>query len=112
MRAKFAGQPEHVVNFFFMVAEEAREYMAKMGFRTVDEMVGRADMLEQNFEAATNDKSAKLDLSVLLTPAATLRPGAAQRCVQKQVRIHFFPISGCFFSDLHCVDVFCILVLI
>lgn len=46
LRAKFAGEPEHVINFLFMVAEELREYMADMGFKTVNDMVGRADMLE------------------------------------------------------------------
>ena len=46
LRAKFAGEPEHVVNFLFMVAEELREYMAAMGFKKVNGMVGRADMLE------------------------------------------------------------------
>lgn len=46
LRAKFAGEPEHVVNFLFMVAEELREYMASMGFQKVTDMVGRADMLE------------------------------------------------------------------
>ncbi len=46
LRAKFAGTPEQVVNFFFLVAEELREYMAAMGFRAINEMVGRADMLE------------------------------------------------------------------
>ncbi len=43
---KFTGQPEHVVNYFFFVAEEVREWMAKMGFRRFDEMVGRADLLD------------------------------------------------------------------
>ncbi|CAI5466439.1 unnamed protein product [Closterium sp. Yama58-4] len=85
LRAKFSGQPEHVINYFFMVAEEAREYMAQMGFKTMDEMIGRADMLEQDMELCnSNPKLQNIDLSVLLTPAATLRPGAAQRCVQKQ----------------------------
>lgn len=46
LRAKFAGEPEHVVNFLFMVAEELREYMAAMGFKKVNDMIGRADMLE------------------------------------------------------------------
>jgi len=46
LRAKFAGTPEQVVNFFFLVAEELREYMAAMGFRAINEMIGRADMLE------------------------------------------------------------------
>ena len=43
LRARFAGQPEHVVNFFFFLAEQVREYMARLGFRTFDEMVGRVD---------------------------------------------------------------------
>lgn len=143
LRAKFAGQPEHVINFLFMVAEEMRTYMAgarrrpaacgppgrppfqnptslvcgqpavsrvfaprqrlatplplpptcpltpslhtphtapphthpaAMGFRTVGEMVGRADMLEVDpTVVASNPKLAKVDLSKLLTPAATLR---------------------------------------
>lgn len=56
-----------------------------MGFRTVTEMVGRADMLEVDPDVvASNPKLAEIDLSGLLTPAATLRPGAAQVCVQKQ----------------------------
>ncbi|KIZ04404.1 glutamate synthase (NADPH/NADH) [Monoraphidium neglectum] len=85
LRAKFAGQPEHVINYFFMVAEEMREHMAAMGFRTVDEMVGRADMLEPNTELMqSSPKLSGIDLSKLLTPAATLRPRAAQRCVTKQ----------------------------
>jgi glutamate synthase (NADPH/NADH) large chain len=46
LRKKFDGQPEHVVNYFFFVAEEVREYMAKMGFRTFNEMIGRSDMLD------------------------------------------------------------------
>jgi glutamate synthase (NADPH) large chain len=43
---RFAGKPEHVVNFFFFVAEEVRELMAQMGFRTFNEMIGRTDMLD------------------------------------------------------------------
>ena len=46
LRKKFAGQPEHVINFFFFIAEQVRQYMAELGFRTVDEMVGRVDMLD------------------------------------------------------------------
>src|SRR5207245_11493507 len=45
LRKKFAGEPEHVINFFFSVAEQVRQYMADLGFRKVDEMVGRVDML-------------------------------------------------------------------
>jgi glutamate synthase (NADPH) large chain len=46
LRRKFSGQPEHVVNFFFFVAEEVREIMARLGFRTFEEMIGRSDLLD------------------------------------------------------------------
>ena len=46
LRRKFSGQPEHVVNYFFFVAEEVRELMAQLGFRKFDEMIGRADLLD------------------------------------------------------------------
>jgi len=46
LRAKFQGQPEHVVNFFFFVAEEVREIMAQLGLRKFDELIGRADLLD------------------------------------------------------------------
>ncbi|XP_029149773.1 glutamate synthase [NADH], amyloplastic isoform X3 [Arachis hypogaea] len=85
LREKFAGEPEHVINFFFMVAEEMREIMSNLGFKTVDEMVGRSDMLEVDKEIVkSNEKLENLDLSLLLRPAAELRPGAAQCCMQKQ----------------------------
>ncbi|KAM0039067.1 putative glutamate synthase (NADH) [Helianthus debilis subsp. tardiflorus] len=85
LREKFAGEPEHVINFFFMLAEEMREIMADMGFRTVNEMVGRADMLEVDKELTKNNEKLKnIDLSLLLQPAADIRPDAAQTCVQKQ----------------------------
>ncbi|CAA7030919.1 unnamed protein product [Microthlaspi erraticum] len=85
LREKFAGEPEHVINFFFMLAEEVREIMSGLGFRTVTEMIGRADMLELDSEVVkNNDKLENIDLSLLLRPAAEIRPGAAQYCVQKQ----------------------------
>ncbi len=65
LRAKFAGQPEHVINFFFFVAEELRRIMAKLGFRTVNEMVGRSDMLEVN-AAIDHWKARGLDFSAIL----------------------------------------------
>lgn len=46
LRAKFTGKPEHVVNYFFFVAEEARQIMAQLGIRTFDELIGRADLLD------------------------------------------------------------------
>jgi glutamate synthase (NADPH/NADH) large chain len=68
LRAKFAGKPEHVVNYLFMVAKELRMIMAELGFRTVNEMVGRVDAL--HVDAAIDHWKAKgLDLTALLTPA-------------------------------------------
>ncbi|MGQ5425476.1 glutamate synthase large subunit [Thermophilibacter sp. ZX-H3] len=69
LRARFSGRPEHVVNFMTFVAEELREIMASLGFRTVDEMVGRADCLTQVPVAGeANWKANRLDLSDLLAP--------------------------------------------
>jgi glutamate synthase (NADPH/NADH) large chain/glutamate synthase (ferredoxin) len=65
LRSKFTGKPEHVVNYFFFVAEDVRNYMAKMGFRTIQEMVGRSDKLKvRNLDS--HWKAKKLDLSRLL----------------------------------------------
>ncbi len=68
LRKKFQGKPEHVVNYLFMVAEETREIMAELGFRTINEMVGRVDMLELD-ESVSHWKAKTLDLSPILTPA-------------------------------------------
>ncbi len=68
LRKKFKGDPEYVVNYLFMVAEEARVLMAKLGFRSIDEMVGRTDVLETN-EAIAHWKADGLDLTSLLTMA-------------------------------------------
>ncbi|KAL5727008.1 alanine dehydrogenase [Ranunculus cassubicifolius] len=85
LREKFAGEPEHVINFFFMLAEEVREIMSQLGFRTINEMVGRSDMLEVDKEVVkNNEKLENIDLSLLLQPAAEIRPEAAQHCVEKQ----------------------------
>jgi glutamate synthase (NADPH) large chain len=70
LRAKFQGQPEHVINFFFFIAEEVREYMAQLGVRKLEELVGRVDMLEMN-EAITHWKARGLDFSAILHKAAT-----------------------------------------
>ncbi len=68
LRKKFAGKPEHVVNYLFMVAKELRIIMAELGFRTVNEMIGRVDAL--HVDAAVEHWKAKgLDLTPLLTPA-------------------------------------------
>ena len=83
LRAKFAGQPEQVINFFYYIAEDLRAIMAKLGFRTINEMVGRADMLKVN-EKLRTPKTAHLDLSAILTPAWQMRPGAATYRVRAQ----------------------------
>jgi len=83
LRKKFTGQPEHVINYLFMVAEEARQIMAQLGFRKLDDMVGRADMLETN-QAIKHWKADGLDLSTLLAPAKKPRPDVEVRCTRKQ----------------------------
>ncbi len=62
LRAKFAGKPEHVVNYFFFVAEEARQLMAQLGIRTYDELIGRADLLDKS-KAISHWKALGLDFS-------------------------------------------------
>jgi len=82
LRAQFAGQPEHVINFFFFIAEQMRQMMAEMGFKKVDDMVGRVDMLETQ-PAVDHWKASGLDLSAILyNPAVPSR--VARHCVQKQ----------------------------
>ena len=68
LRTKFAGAPEHVVNYFFMVAKELRGIMAKLGFRTVNEMIGRADALQAD-DAVAHWKAKGLDFSSILAKA-------------------------------------------
>jgi glutamate synthase domain-containing protein 2/glutamate synthase domain-containing protein 1/glutamate synthase domain-containing protein 3 len=65
LRARFTGQPEHVINYFFFVAEEVRELMAELGFRTIDEMVGRVDRLDM-VRAVHHWKARGIDLSRIL----------------------------------------------
>ena len=66
LRKRFAGQPGHLVNYFYFVAEELREIMAQLGFRTVADMVGRVDKLETR-KAIDHWKASGIDLSRLLT---------------------------------------------
>ncbi len=74
LRRRFTGQPEHVVNFFFFVAEEARRIMAQLGVRSWDELVGRVDLLEAD-EAIEHWRRKGIDLSNILrqpdVPAGT-----------------------------------------
>ena len=82
LRKKFAGAPEHVINFFFFVAEEVREWMAKLGFRTMNEMIGRVDMIEMR-PAVSHWKARGLDFSsILYNPQVPGRVG--RRCTIAQ----------------------------
>jgi glutamate synthase (NADPH/NADH) large chain len=64
LRAKFSGKPEYVVNYFFFVAEEARQLMAQMGIRTYDELIGRVDLLDKS-KAISHWKARGLDFSAI-----------------------------------------------
>ena len=82
LRKKFNGKPEHIVNYLFFVAEEARQLMAKLGFRTINEMVGRVDKLKIT-KAVDHWKAKGLDLMPLLT-APEVPVDVPRHCVQKQ----------------------------
>ncbi|MDE2356292.1 MAG: glutamate synthase large subunit, partial [Alphaproteobacteria bacterium] len=75
LRARFTGQPEHVINYMFFVAEELRGIMARLGVRRVDEMIGRVDLLDVR-TATQQWKGAGLDLTRLLAEAPTAAPEA------------------------------------
>jgi glutamate synthase (NADPH/NADH) large chain/glutamate synthase (ferredoxin) len=82
LRKKFAGQPEHVVNYFFFLAEEVREFMALLGFKTMAEMIGRVDKIKPQ-KAIDHWKGKGLDLSLILAlPSAP--PEYPRHCVEKQ----------------------------
>ena len=68
LRKKFTGSPEHVVNYLFMVAEELRQIMAMLGLRTINEMIGRVDLLQTD-KAIAHWKAKGLDLSAIITSA-------------------------------------------
>jgi glutamate synthase domain-containing protein 3 len=83
LRAKFAGNPEHVVNYLFMVAEDARHIMASLGFSTIDEMVGRTDCLKVD-KAISHWKADGLDLTPILRPAKGPTPDTVMHCAIPQ----------------------------
>ncbi|MEK7214356.1 MAG: glutamate synthase large subunit, partial [Chloroflexota bacterium] len=82
LRKRFAGKPEHVINYFFFVAEELRQIMAQLGFRTINEMVGRVDMLDGS-HAVDHWKLRGLDFSHLLH-RPRVPAGIATYCKQSQ----------------------------
>ncbi|MCI6652198.1 MAG: glutamate synthase large subunit [Ruminococcus sp.] len=65
LRKRFKGKPEYVINFMHFIAQELREYMAKLGIKTVDELVGRSDLLRVK-EAEAGSKGAKIDMSKII----------------------------------------------
>ena len=82
LRQKFQGQPENVINFFFFIAEEVRQWMSKLGFRSMDEMIGRVDRIAMR-KAAEHFKARGLDFSsILYNPQVPRRVG--RRCVTAQ----------------------------
>jgi glutamate synthase (NADPH) large chain len=82
LRARFRGAPEFVETFFEYIAEEVREHLAALGLRSLDEAVGRVDLLDTT-EAVDHWKAAGLDLSPILVEPEQ-RPGSARRCVNEQ----------------------------
>src|SRR5271167_3435680 len=82
LRQQFQGQPEHVINFFFFLAEQLRQYMADLGFRRMDDMIGRVDMLDVQ-PAADHWKGRGLDLSAILHDPS-MPAHVARHCVQAQ----------------------------
>ncbi len=82
LRARFSGQPEHLINYLFFVAEELREIMAQMGFRTMNEMIGRVDRLVTR-DLSGHWKARGLDLtSILHNPPVPQRVGRRQLIAQ------------------------------
>ncbi len=82
LRKRFTGEPEFVENFFRFIAEDVRELMAQLGFRTMDEMIGRVDKLDVT-KAVDHWKASGIDLSQILYKPV-VAPTVAQRCVRAQ----------------------------
>ncbi|MBI3829679.1 MAG: glutamate synthase large subunit [Planctomycetes bacterium] len=83
LRKKFAGKPEHVVNFMLFIAQEVREYMAQLGFRTVDEMVGQVARLDTR-KAVDHWKARGLDFTKIFEQPKPHHPGTPIHRVQEQ----------------------------
>ena len=83
LRSRFTGRPEHLVNYFMFIAEEMREIMAEQGFRTVAEMIGRADALDSR-GAIKHWKAQGLDLSRMLHYQEPIAPGDTLYCSEGQ----------------------------
>jgi glutamate synthase (NADPH/NADH) large chain len=86
LRKRFKGQPEHVINYFFFVAEEVRELMAELGFRTFDEMVGQMQMFDRR-RLVEHWKAKGLDFSKLFTKPSAEKGTAIYKCEEQDHKI-------------------------
>jgi glutamate synthase (NADPH/NADH) large chain/glutamate synthase (ferredoxin) len=82
LRARFEGQPEHVVNYLFMVAEEARRIMARLGVRKFEELIGHTELLSTE-DAVEHWKAQEIDLSSLLSVPENVGPDTPRSCVRR-----------------------------
>jgi glutamate synthase (NADPH/NADH) large chain len=82
LRARFSGKPEFVVNFFEFIAEEVRELLASLGFRTLDEAIGQVELIDSK-QAVDHWKASGLDLSPILY-MPEIAEGASRRCISTQ----------------------------
>jgi glutamate synthase (NADPH/NADH) large chain len=87
LRKRFKGQPEHVINYFFFVAEEVREIMASLGYRSIDEMVGQMQMLDQR-KLVEHWKAKGLDFSKLFVKPQAAKGTAIFNCEAQDHKIH------------------------
>jgi glutamate synthase (NADPH) large chain len=87
LRKRFTGQPEHVINFFFFVAEEVRELMAAMGYRTFNEMIGQMQMLDQS-RVIAHWKAKGLDFSKLFYKPQAPASVPIYKCEAQDHKIH------------------------
>ena len=93
LRKRFKGKPEYIINFMRFIAQEMREYMAKLGIRTMDELIGRSDLLVQR-SFSTGSKESKIDMSNILT----------NPYVGKNVPQHFHPKDAFDFKLAETID--------
>ena len=82
LRARFSGKPEFVVNFFEFIAQEVRELLASLGFRTLDEAIGQVELIDSK-QAVDHWKASGLDLSPILY-MPEIAEGASRRCISTQ----------------------------
>jgi glutamate synthase (NADPH/NADH) large chain len=87
LRKRFTGQPEHVINYFFFVAEEVRELMAELGYRSFDEMIGQMQMFDQR-KLLAHGKASGLDLSKLFMKPDVPASVKIFNCERQDHKIH------------------------